>query len=95
MFLVLFVLGAAVTTLPIDPLWFLVGFVVTAFPGFSWFIAWLFAPAWELKKTLAAVIALSGKSQEELLSSPWDVNRRLNIFKHALHDMKKQQDRPK
>ena len=59
-------------------------------PGFSWFVVRLFGPAWDPKQALSAVIALSGKSKDEVLISPWDLNRSLSEFKHALHDMKKQ-----
>ena len=93
-FLALFVIAAFVS-LAIDPLWFLVLFVLAAYPGFSWLIVRLFKPAWELKKTLSAVVALAGQSQEDVLSSPLDVNKNLNNFKHALYKMKKQEDRPK
>lgn len=93
-FLALFVIAAFVS-LAIDPAWFFVLFVLAAYPGFSWFIVRLFIPAWELKKTLSAVVAVAGQSQNDVLSSPWDVNKNLNSLKHALYDMKKQQDRPK
>jgi UDP-2,3-diacylglucosamine pyrophosphatase LpxH len=75
--------------------WLLVLFVLAAYPGFSWLIVRLFSPAWELKKTLSAVVALAGQSQNDVLSSPWDVNRNVNSLKHSLYNMKKQDDRPK
>jgi hypothetical protein len=76
-------------------LWFLVLLVLVGYPGFSWLIVRLFKPAWEFKKTLSAVVALTGRSQDDVLSSPWDVNRNINSLKHALYEIKKQQDRPK
>lgn len=86
---------AAAALLLIDPLWFLVLLVLVGYPGFSWLIVRLFKPAWEFKKTLSAVVALTGRSQDDVLSSPWDVNRNINSLKHALYEIKKQQDRPK
>jgi UDP-2,3-diacylglucosamine pyrophosphatase LpxH len=87
--------AAARGILAIDPLWFIVLFMLAAYPGLSWLIVRVFTPTWELKKTLSAVIALAGQSQEDVLSTPWDVNKNLNNFKHELYETKKQQDRPK
>lgn len=93
-FLAPFIVGAF-GLLTIDPLLFLVPFVFFAWPGFSWLIVRLFKPVWEFKQTLSAVVGLAGQSQKDVLSSPGDVNRNVNRLKHALYDMKKQQDSPK
>jgi UDP-2,3-diacylglucosamine pyrophosphatase LpxH len=82
-------------SLAIDPLWFLALFVLAAYPGLSWIIVRLFTPAWEFKKSLSAVVALAGQSQHDVLSAPVDVSTRVDAFKRAVYEMKRQQDRPK